>query len=177
MVTIGGTEASKVEFSGLVTLRGRTGRGRPPQALFSFTTFYFASNATVPYGDTVLDIPSNSLKFTVSVKEWPFRDMENSLSFGVDVSFNSRNRRNRVSNRVEGAGIRRRRRSRAELGDVDVVSPLFAIADGLEVEIASDLRQRENGIVLLTWTFPSFEGDIVYDPVVNPANEGIVFYL
>ena len=42
-------------------------------------------NTTVSYGDVVLEIPADSVKFNLEVYTWPFCSEENSLSLGVDV--------------------------------------------------------------------------------------------
>ena len=95
-VTLGGVATTAVTFKSVLSV----GSGNPntlPTALFNMTTYFFPSAASVPYGSTTLDVPANSLKFTASIEDWPFLGTNNSLTFGVDVKFKSRDGSENVS--------------------------------------------------------------------------------
>ena len=95
-VTIGGVSATAVTFTSVLAV----GNGNPntlPKARFNMTSYYFPSAASVPYGSQTIEIPAKSLKFTVNIVDWPFLNSSNSLQFGVDVTFKSRDGSEEVS--------------------------------------------------------------------------------
>ena len=158
---------TQVEFSSLVRVGNNSPRA--PQALFSLTSFYFPTNATIPYGTSELFVPENSLKFTVAIEDWPFLSTENSLAFGVDVRFTS----------VEDDSITTREQNETmddrggrdavqmiQFGELQVTSPLIAIVDGEEQNINTDVEQNGNDVELM-WRFPYFSSSLVYDPVIS----------
>ena len=144
-----------------------------PTASFSITTLYFPSAATIAYGNSTIEVPSNSLKFTVEIGNWPFLDTANSLQFGVTVDFKSQDGDEEVSEATSTA----RNEQTVTSGDLQITSPLMAILDDTETTIDANLAESNNGKSFeMTWKFPHFEQTLVYDPVTsdnNPESSGV----
>lgn len=168
--TVNGTERIRVEMKSNVSV------GSPnldQNAEFEFHSFVYKTNGTAINGNQTLDIPKNSLKFSIKVKNWPWKSTDNVLTFGVALlSKTKRGGPGRKSPlRKKGRG-RKGKVSRFELGDGSFLdSPEQCECDGKAVELKETLTEDiGNKGVMMSWTFPHFENAVYYDPVLGSTS-------
>ncbi len=126
--------------------------------------YMYETTQILPVGNTTVEVPAGSFKYSVSIGAWPFESTDNSLVFGVKLISNTDAAfyRNQDTGEVTGNttdGIR-----------MEISNPEIAVEDSVNVEIMSDLKQY-GGITFLTYEFPAYNASLYYDPVVDLGTE------
>ena len=165
-----GTERIKVQLNSNITV-GKP--ADPIKAQFTMDTFIYVDAGFSMNGNQTLDIPKNALKFSISIKNWPWKNASNYLTFGLAMKVRTKGGKDGAKNpeRKRGRG-RDGKVSRFELGGGAFMdSPELCEIDGETQEVMSTLTSDiGNDGVLLAWSFPHFETSLFYDPVIGDTS-------
>jgi hypothetical protein len=130
---------------------------------FSMKTWLFEQAGTVMNGNETIEVAQNALKFTVSIKNWPFEESSHRLKFGVDIKSDDDDEddveRETVNDRGSAEQVK------FSLGDFYLSAPTSAIVDGSLTNITSEIEVSSSKTEL-DWIFPSFT-ELEYDPVIG----------
>ena len=123
-----------------------------------FVTVVIAeSDASVEFAGVKLEVPSNTLKWSSLIKNWPFASPDNRLALSVWIKNKEKADVSRISKSSDSFDF-------SESCSMDIVP--FAIADGSNVPVNTSLTTRGKNYIM-TFTFPSFSDSIWFDPVLS----------
>jgi len=148
-------------------------------ANFSMITEIFYENATIQYANDSMSVTNGSFKFSVNITNWPWKDnnTENRLSFGVRLQVKTRK-----GKRAPKTPERRARKEgkikleRMNLGDeMFLDSPSTCVVDydtlaNATTSVDASIDDENDGIAI-DWTFPHFETNLYYDPVMGDNSD------
>jgi len=142
---------TKISFAGNPTLF--------PSCNISINTYLYKldKHVDITYGNLPIRIPKFAFKWEISIKNWPFKNINNQLKLTLDVntpkSFKiwreERGYKN-ISTAVD-----------AGLAKMLLNFPTYAIVDGMQENIWMDNSTDKMGFI-----FPHF-ADMLYDPIVS----------
>jgi len=122
----------------------------------------YEKQANIPYGNLIMGVNENTIKFSLYISGWEFSDIANSLavSFQIDsVDSPILNINSSTYNKFD------RYVFHTEPYDIKLSVPTYAIIDGIVQNIVDQLQDRTiNSQVSLTLIMPGFKNGLVYDP-------------
>jgi len=123
---------------------------------FTIVTQIVSDNVVIPYGNSSVLVPKDSLKFSFNISGWIFKNINNTLELGVRLSGKSYNKRfNKYGTVIYDP-----------VGFLD--NPDFAIIDGqirfIDIDFDSSNNSSHSDIY---WSLPSFNNYLYYDPVMG----------
>ena len=145
-------------------------------ANFSMTTEVFYENATVEYAGSSFDVMEGALKFSINVTDWPWKDPNGELKFGVKLKIKTKKGKD-AKNKPDRKKIRGDSKvpvERLDLGDnMYLDSPETCILDYDNydnVTTTTEAAADSDGISI-DWTFPHFDTNMYYDPAMGDASD------
>jgi hypothetical protein len=116
----------------------------------------------VQSGNTTVVVPQDSLKFDLTVSNWPFQNTANSLMVGMKLKpFGAKN-----SNAViQDSGTNTNTKS-INYGNMFFETPTTALYDGVDGNVVVSQTGLGSSTVM-NWKFKSFTTSVVYDPVMG----------
>jgi hypothetical protein len=117
---------------------------------------FFLSAGKVGYGNTAIQVFPGSVKFTCTIKNWPFASSSDRLYLGI-------------ASVASGSGGISVQGTRIIIGDGYMDTPFFAQKDASKefapIQVLFDRKSLNQAMVL--FEFPAFSSSLVYDPVVS----------
>ncbi|GLC39130.1 hypothetical protein PLESTF_001730100 [Pleodorina starrii] len=182
---------------------GGTGGAKRPQLTISLL-FGFDDAVTLPYGDVNITVPRNGLKWSVSVRDWPFCNVSNTLLVSLELLV-ANNASAQVASDAANAGTQQLRivlgsAYNATLGFLNYALDGAAAASGGTTTTANATRmpvnvtllgQGEQGVTTVAMGLPNPEAygvssrSVWYDPTqtttsiylaVNDPGNALVTY-
>jgi hypothetical protein len=147
--------------------------GSSSTAKFNLTTFIYDNTTWSMNGQQNLTIPAGALKFTLSIKGWPFAANTNYLKFGVTLKAKSKNAT------TLDAPKQRKGNSTVLQDTVDMGqgmymdAPTKAVIDDVDKTISAEIETVGNSVEYV-WKFPYFKTSLLYDPVVGSTDADAV---
>jgi len=123
---------------------------------FSLTANLYQTSAVVPYGNSSVNVVSNSLKFSVSITGWPFNSNNNYLSYDITVEDKGGDQDGSLETVDNG------QRVHLDGGYIEV--PTTAIIDGVTKNI--NVTYTTVGQSTINFEFPHFSQSLYYDPTI-----------
>ena len=153
----------------------------------NISTYIFNSTVQVPYGNTTLTVPKDTVKFTISMSNWPFKNTTNTLRFGSEIKSEDNDGRKKKMNEFRKFKVRRDQEvdddgKRAYNDRTLIVDntgfydmPSFALINGVQTPVTVALWNDtdDNDKVGIVWTFPYFN-NLVYDPVIGTGSPSYI---
>eukprot|EP00899_Mesostigma_viride_P008027 jgi/Mesvir1/17225/Mv07639-RA.1 len=160
------------------TLRVGSNRPGAPRAGFTVDTWLFHDAAVVYNGNSTetVAVPKGTLKFTVRITSWPFLNATNRLQFSTEVTSGRTNATDGGLRRSNVTNAGSSRQTRVEVGSgVYLRAPTRAVVDGALANVTDGVTESPMGTGmtggLVTWTFPYFNGSLLFDPVISFAED------
>jgi len=153
-IFIGHQSATEVQLSSSMNVGGNSGRNG--QIAFNLTTLIAETDIVVPYGNETVMVPRASLKWTINLGPWPWKNnhSDNLLAFSVSMRSHSYGQAT-VANDV------------VKLPDgVFMNLETTAIIDGSKESVGYEARET-SGRNIVTFTFPHYGKSVEYDPVMG----------
>jgi len=157
--TVNGTDYYATSYTATFDVGGH---GNQPDgtATFVFTAHLYQTPTTIPYGNTTIVVDSNTLKFSIDVKNWPaFLDTANTLQYEVTVSSKGGDEDGSISNNGTD-----KKRVEMDGGALDL--PTIAIIDSVSQNVNVGLSTK-NAKSTVSFVFPSFSQTLYYDPTMT----------
>eukprot|EP00899_Mesostigma_viride_P024879 jgi/Mesvir1/5576/Mv15596-RA.1 len=173
--TVGGgyVNATFISFDASHRVGSRPPASAAPRVNFTLNAWIFDDEAFVYNGNSseTVEVPKGSLKFNVQIADWPFLNASNHLQFSAEVTSG---RNDSVTHRSNVTDAGSARQTRFELGSgIFLRAPNRAIVDGVLANVSSGLTEETMGSGMaggvVAWTFPHFNGSILFDPVISFA--------
>jgi hypothetical protein len=174
-VVINSQNATLVEFNSVLNARYNSSQN----IYFNISTLLFQTQSIVPYGNTTITVPKDSIKFTLSMIGWPFRSVNNMLRFGAELKQETHSGKNKTLSDLKKYKINKYNRESNDdkIGYSDRTlimdgsgfydMPSFAIIDGVQVSVnVSTYTESDDNKVGIAWVFPKFTS-LLYDPVIG----------
>lgn len=147
---------------------------------FNITTYIYSNDTIIIYGNTSINVPKNSIKFTISIGGWPFKNSSNVLQFGAEIRQTNKEGRNKTQNDIKKYKIDKYNRDINDdnkrnhtdrtliMDDTSFYDmPSFALIDGISTPITVDTyKDDDDDTIGIRWIFPAFS-KMVYDPVMG----------
>lgn len=111
----------------------------------------------ITYGTLLLRIPKFAFKWEISIRNWPFKNINNQLKLTLDVNTPDRFQIGREERGYKNISTT----VDAGLAKMLLNFPTYAIVDGMQENIWIDNSTDKMGFI-----FPHF-ADMIYDPVVS----------
>jgi hypothetical protein len=147
---------------------------------FFFSAKLFKADSTLQYGLDQIAVLKNELEFSINITNWPFRSMENTLTYGITVDSRGGGKTKkgklptlddtRGRTRKDASYIKPQKEALFDTGNL--LAPTTAIVDGVERDITiqigvkQSLRDKKEK-TLITFQFPAFEKTLFYDPILS----------
>lgn len=125
------------------------------------------ANTTVfdPVANDTVTVRENTLKFSVAIEGWVFKNSNNTLVYSISIKDKTGNKTS------EKAGSNATQPKMFNLDDGSIETPLTAVADGEDVAV--QVTSSEQGVKqIISFTFPSFTKSLKYDPDVSLNSDG-----
>jgi hypothetical protein len=103
------------------------------------------------------------MKLQWSIRSWPFQNASNKLHLGLQITESNAQTLGSVSSQASASA------SKVSVGSVDISSPMRILVDGQVQEGAVAMQSYANG-TSLSWSMPSFQNELMYDPIVGPKS-------
>eukprot|EP00128_Syssomonas_multiformis_P012750 Colp12_sorted_trinity150504_noHs@4205 len=133
---------------------------------FALNTSIFESSVTVMNGNQSIIVPRSSLKFTVSMSAWPFKNVNNTLHFSMLIDTKGPGPKSPAVADISVGSKKTNDGKRAVFAGGYIDSPVNAVVNGLDRNITVDVDSTG-----IHFVFPSFTS-LVYDPVVGTGING-----
>lgn len=123
-------------------------------------------NTTVfdPVANDTVTVRENTLKFSVAIEGWGFKNSNNTLVYSISIKDKTGNKTS------EKAGSNATQPKMFNLDDGSIETPLTAVADGEDVAV--QVTSSEGVKQIISFTFPSFTKSLKYDPDVSLNSDG-----
>lgn len=170
-MVIDGVTTQSTSFASNVTVGPN---GKSGTAEFNITANIYNNNGTTMNGNQSIHVPAGGLKFTVSIKNWPFKSSANHLHFGVTLKARGKDGRDgpkperkpkKVNNGTDP------KIDRCDMGEgMFMDAPAQAVLDDVQADINATI-DATGPEVIYQWDFPYFNKTLYYDPVVGSEDE------
>ena len=142
---------TKISFAGNPTLF--------PLCNISINTYLYKLNKhiDITYGNLPIRIPKFAFKWEISIRNWPFKNINNQLKLTLDVNTPNSFRIGREERGYKNISTA----VDAGLAKMLLNFPTYAIVDGMQENIWMDNSTDKMGFI-----FPHF-ADMLYDPIVS----------
>jgi len=151
-VTVQGHAATKVTLQSVLQINGAPS-ARPH---FNVSAYLFTTSVTLSDGDSTVEVPRNSLKFSIGVDGWPFESASNFLTLSAQVE--TPKNKDGAKDKADST----KSHTRFDFDDSHIVLQNTAIADGVQVNINSTVEGKN-----VEWKFPAFTERLDYDPTLG----------
>jgi len=151
---------------------------------FAFSAKLFKVDSTVQYGQQQIAVLKNELEFSINITNWPFRSMENTLTYGITVNSKGggKSKKGKLptlddvrGRKIKNVGTTYSKPQKEALFDTgNLLAPTTAIVDGVEQDITLRIGQKSTQNTLITFTFPAFQSTLYYDPILS-AHPGLTW--
>jgi hypothetical protein len=147
-------------------------------ATVTFDTYFFTVPTTVQNGNDTVTVPKNAMKFDVKIADWTFADPRNTLDVGLRLKSKGGKKLSKVNDKEEDrvgkdGQKKKHRKKRVDFGNMYFDTPLTAIYDGVEqpMNVTQETKGKSGKDLKLRFSFSSFTGGVVYDPVMGGEDE------
>jgi hypothetical protein len=155
---------------------------------FNISTFIFTDGIQLPYGNTTITVPKNTIKFELNMEGWPFSNSNNTLQFGAEIKQENKDGKNKSLRDLKKFKINKFNRKvndddKHTFNDRTLIMddssfydmPSFAIINGIQTPIiTSPYNDTDDNKIGIMWTFPSFK-TLIYDPVVGTGTPDYIY--
>jgi hypothetical protein len=180
---LGGKNASRYDLKATLAVAG--GGASSGYVNLSLATHVWREQVTVPYGNTSITVPQYSLKWTVEMGAWPWKQASSQLQLRVTAhakmrgddnlrdqppQLNTNSNHNNNNNNAAAPppppnGVPLRKRD-CDVGRNAVMElPMVAILDGVMTNITASYEGRN-----VVFTFPHYQTSLLYDPVLQATD-------
>jgi hypothetical protein len=170
---INGNNCTLVKFSSILN----TKNDKLHNVYFNITTQIFSEDTFIQYGNTTITVPKNVVKFDLSITNWPFKNVNNTLHFGAEMRQSKLKEIKEFKvNKLNKVRSKDSNDDRVVIVDKDSFydMPSIALINGIETDIGVDLyNDTDDGKIGIRWMFPYFN-NLIYDPVVGTGSPSYI---
>jgi hypothetical protein len=158
---LNGINVTEVSLTSIQKVGGNSNHA--PTVDLLLNTKIFSQDIYVYSGNQTVNVPKNTLKWTINLEHWPWKNQNNLLKFGINLKFKEENNQEIIKNNNDLST----KLIFPQNCQFDLIN--FGISDGNVVPITYNIFWK-GGLFYIEFYFPYFYNTFEYDPILSFGN-------